>query len=1241
MASSSDQLSSSKSLSLRFKQTALCIVPPEGLCGEIDRLRSFYDQTYGRWPPHVNLLYPFVAGESLLEATALIGAKLKAWNENSGPPDISIRLDKADYIAPGKGNLVHLVPRSLGDGATLQHLRNVILEALGQDDTAEYNPHLTVGQTKAHNDHSRDSLLSKSQLLSAIEWKVERLVVLIRENARCKGSKFTRMRVWGTIDLSGRVMINDIGNPCDEESWYNSETVFGKLSGPEALVGEEMTTYQFPLDSHFWRPCAKAVDEDATREPNPDIVAISSYNVLVELPYPPPRERYPALVRNILSQSALADVLVLQEVCDDFLSHLLTLDEIRNHYTFATHGPPHQEGCGPLPLQRNVVVLSRFKFTWENVTFGERYKSAIVLKVNDVGKRSENSEFLPLIIAAVHLTSGLADSRVSSKESQIRSLYKFLDQNYPKNPCLIAGDINIPTSAITIQKAIDERLLSPEKAKVLPRLESLLSEYRFQDAWVIARAGAKDLLSAKVRIQRPIEGISEGEEGATFDPKQNPLAAASAGLEGRPQRYDRILTDRHGNLRVTEFNMFGFPDEDMDIPYHCSIEDETAETRFGSDHWGVRATFKVLAESQIADTTADILIPSSLATPANLSDKHDLDLCLREHSMVPTKEDISKRTAVLDLLRNVIIHGSAARVEENGHSDNEPDIAMVLVPVGSYGLGVWSPSSDVDCLSIGPISSKIFFAIAEQRLRRAADSGIRILRKVKAATGTMIELEVNGIKCDLQYCPAARVVEGWQRISLSPPDDPIFDLSYQALTKLQAFRDLDYIRRSIPDLAAFRKAHRFITAWAKHRGVYLSRFGYLGGIHITMMLSRVFKLFCGEVRVTSTDMIYRFFQYYADFDWEHETVFDPFFFESTPRYRRYANEPMVILTINVPLINVARATAGSARTIVEELRRMAQLMSDPDMTWSKLLNSTVSTLEPSEEFLTAYSSYIKIHVQYWGISLAKGKMLLGWLESRCVRLLNDIDRKLPSIYARIWPARFSSKDAMSDDSEYQGCYLIGLTKRETERTEAMTKEERKQSLDLMTRVLEKFKTQIQEETKYFDPTTAWLDVTHVKQSELGALKLDGRDWGECIPTEELSDSEDEEEENIDIQADEVAAAVAAERAARKSGSSKAAATGVPGAKLRPAADILSRLRWDPNIDSGDFVVGYDDRFLGSLEIPLDNWKTEQTDEEFIPQHRILYFRRKSDGVVIWDRESKKDLVFGSGVMPENQDVGFA
>lgn len=173
---------------------------------------------------------------------------------------------------------------------------------------------------------------------------------------------------------------------------------------------------------------------------------------------------------------------------------------------------------------------------------------------------------------------------------------------------------------------------------------------------------------------------------------------------------------------------------------------------------------------------------------------------------------------------------------------------------------------------------------------------------------------------------------------------------------------------------------------------------------------------------------------------------------------------------------------------------------------------------------------------------------------------------------------------------------------------------------------------MQEETQYCDPATTWLDVSHVKQSELEHLKLDEREWGTYTLTEEPSDSENEEDENIDADADEAAAAVTAARAARKSKASKATSLqGQPGTKLRPAADVLSRLRWDPNIDSGDYVLGYDDRFVGCMEIPLDSWKTEQTDEEFIPQHRILYFRRKSDGVVVWDRESKKDLMFGSGL----------
>ncbi len=83
---------------------------------------------------------------------------------------------------------------------------------------------------------------------------------------------------------------------------------------------------------------------------------------------------------------------------------------------------------------------------------------------------------------------------------------------------------------------------------------------------------------------------------------------------------------------------------------------------------------------------------------------------------------------------------------------------MVIVAVGSFGLDVWDVNSDIDCLCVGSSSVNTFFSLARQRLRRAADQGIKILRADKAGSGTMFEIEIRGIKLDLQYFQA-RVAE--------------------------------------------------------------------------------------------------------------------------------------------------------------------------------------------------------------------------------------------------------------------------------------------------------------------------------------------------------------------------------------------------------------------------------------------------------------------------------------------------
>ncbi|MCA8923091.1 MAG: DUF504 domain-containing protein, partial [Planctomycetes bacterium] len=81
----------------------------------------------------------------------------------------------------------------------------------------------------------------------------------------------------------------------------------------------------------------------------------------------------------------------------------------------------------------------------------------------------------------------------------------------------------------------------------------------------------------------------------------------------------------------------------------------------------------------------------------------------------------------------------------------------------------------------------------------------------------------------------------------------------------------------------------------------------------------------------------------------------------------------------------------------------------------------------------------------------------------------------------------------------------------------------------------------------------------------------------------------------------------------------------PKRKLRPSQDVFHRIRWDPQLEPGDFVVEYRDRSGEFVGVPLP---------EFVPGGRIPWSRvyrvLRRDGVVVWDRSARRDLLFGSG-----------
>ena len=231
---------------------------------------------------------------------------------------------------------------------------------------------------------------------------------------------------------------------------------------------------------------------------------------------------------------------------------------------------------------------------------------------------------------------------------------------------------------------------------------------------------------------------------------------------------------------------------------------------------------------------------------------------------------------------------------------------------------------------------------------------------------------------------------------------------------LKPFRDTSYLQQSLPSLSNFRLAYRCVELWAVQRGVCSAKFGYLGGIHIKLMLASAYmRLSHDEGMVSATDLIVAFFSYYAEFDWRKDVVFDPFFHKEL-QYHRKAREPMVILGFHSPNSNIAHtATSPGLEILTAEFKTASRRISQKSMTWGQffadgtLLKGADTGVVGS---LHSYDVFVQISLPYWSPSFSKTKCLLGWVESRSVSLVvGKLQWFLSVIFA-------------NDNSRYRSCF---------------------------------------------------------------------------------------------------------------------------------------------------------------------------------------------------------------------------
>ncbi|KAL5488244.1 hypothetical protein ACEPAI_6352 [Sanghuangporus weigelae] len=239
-------------------------------------------------------------------------------------------------------------------------------------------------------------------------------------------------------------------------------------------------------------------------------------------------------------------------------------------------------------------------------------------------------------------------------------------------------------------------------------------------------------------------------------------------------------------------------------------------------------------------------------------------------------------------------------------------------------------------------------------------------------------------------------------------------------------------------------------------------------------------------------------------------------------------------------------------------------------------------------FFIDYSSFVKVDVGYWGASCTSARALIGYMEPEC----------FPQLQCNLF---------------YAGLLSSRIT--------APTQRRKHEAADRCFGSIRRFNSK---EHLVFDASTSFFAVAICTREDLlkhGNIEVDKPVWRDNGIDEALSTQEGPEagmnptsywkeaEDNWDRQENFVKRSASKKQRKRANRNVSKVEDQGSVVKLRTSSDILQ-----------------------SSPLGSSSRSKQIEDENFITSHRNVHFRCKSTGELLWDRRTKLDRVFGSGVL---------
>jgi poly(A) polymerase len=346
-------------------------------------------------------------------------------------------------------------------------------------------------------------------------------------------------------------------------------------------------------------------------------------------------------------------------------------------------------------------------------------------------------------------------------------------------------------------------------------------------------------------------------------------------------------------------------------------------------------------------------------------------------------------------------------------------------------LGVRDIGADIDTICVAPnfCTREHFFSTLKQEFLDRKE--VTELVSVEDAFVPVMSFDFRGpnglnVSIDLLF---ARMAENTVPGNLNILDDKILTGLDEATEKsLNGPRVTNMIfelvgKEAFPN---FLIVLRCIRKWAKARGIYGNKMGYLGGINCNIMVAFICQLY---PKSGPSSLLYRFFKTYKDWNWPEPIMLNniqqnpPGTLLSDERAvwsaKTNTKDLMPLITPAYPAMNSAfNVSAHSFEVMRQEIQRgyevTEEIIKTPgEKQWDRLF-------EPSDFFLK-YTHYLQCHIVLTGDN-ADSRSWLGFVESRIRRLmqypyLETLPIKKP---IHLFPVKSKTENGLSE------CYFVGF-----------------------------------------------------------------------------------------------------------------------------------------------------------------------------------------------------------------------